>query len=315
MRMQPDALARALLEDMRRSRMQAGDFDVIDAHYFYPDGVAAARVANAMNLPLVISARGSDINLIGDFSFARNRMLQAADRADALIAVSGALAARMKSLGMPSERTHVLRNGVDPDMFWPIAKVEARRQLGLLQSGPWFLGVGNLVREKGLDLLIRAVATISPARLLIVGEGPLLAELRALAHRLAPGRVEFRNNVAQPQLRLMYAACDVLGLPSLREGWPNVLLEAMACGTPVVAAPVGGVPEILQNDAPARLVHEREVGAWRCALRSLWESAMPADRVRAYALRFGWEEVITRQCDLYERIAASNGASSHRRPG
>jgi glycosyltransferase involved in cell wall biosynthesis len=149
MRIQPDSLARALLEELRRSGMEATGFDAIDAHYFYPDGVAAARVAEELGLPLVISARGSDINLIGDIPFARQRMLRAAHRAQALIAVSGALARRMTELGMPAERVHVLRNGVDTEMFAPFSRAEARSRLGLRDGVPWVLGVGNLSRRRG----------------------------------------------------------------------------------------------------------------------------------------------------------------------
>jgi glycosyltransferase involved in cell wall biosynthesis len=314
MRRQPDALARALLEDLRRAGLHADRFDAIDAHYFYPDGVAAARVARALGLPLVVSARGSDINLIGGMRFARQRMLLAAQRAQALIAVSAALAAKMSSLGMPRERIEVLRNGVDTSVFFPVARADARQRLGLRSQRAWVLGVGNLVREKGFDLLIRAVAKIPDARLLIVGEGPLGRSLRALAHGAAPGRVEFRDNMTQSDLRFAYAACNVLGLPSLREGWPNVVLESIACGTSVVAAPVGGVPEILAGDAPALMVHARDADAWAAALTQMLARAPSPEDVHRYALAFAWEEVISAQCALYERVALADASLRKRRP-
>ena len=313
MRMQPGSLARALLEDLRQSGRDASHFDVVDAHYFYPDGVAAARVAAVLAIPLVISARGSDINRIAEMSFARQRMLLAANGAAALIAVSGALAARMTALGMPAARIHVLRNGVAPEVFSPVSRVEARRRLGLVEDGRWVLGVGNLVPEKGFELLIRAVSEVARTRLLIVGDGPLRNSLRSVADAIAPNRVEFRDNMPQAELRFAYSACDVLGLPSLREGWPNVVLEAMSCGTPVVAAPVGGVPEILQREAPALLVAERSAGAWASALSAMFDAALPQEKVRAYGLRFGWDEVVDAQCALYESIAQAHALSRERR--
>jgi len=310
MRIQPDLLARALLEELRREDV-ASKFDVIDAHYFYPDGVAAARIANALGLPFVITARGSDINLIGDVPFARERMVGAASRAQALIAVSAALARKMTSIGMPAERIHVLRNGIDAQLFTPFPRAEARKRLGLPNDCRWIAGVGNLVPEKGFELLIRVVAMLDNARLLIVGEGPLRGELESLARALAPGRVEFRPNMPQSELRYAYSAADVLALASLREGWPNVILEAIACGTPVVAAAVGGVPEILGGEAPARLVYGRDAIQWRDALRSLLDASLPPDVIRRYADRFAWDEVVETQCTLYERIAVGRVSSAN----
>lgn len=312
MRLQPDSLARALLDDIRRSDVGSRPFDVIDAHYFYPDGVAAARVAAALDLPLVISARGSDINLIGDIAFARQRMLLAANGADALIAVSAALAGKMVALGMAANRVHVLRNGVDTELFAPYPRPEARSRLGLDARGTWVVGVGNLVREKGFDILIRAVSELPDTRLLIVGQGPVATSLRRLAHAVAPGRVAFRNNMSQAELRFAYAAGDVLGLPSMREGWPNVVLEAIACGTPVVASAVGGLPEILKPGAPGLLVGVRDSNAWSAALRSQLDARLSPETVRSYAMSYGWDEVVARQCDLYESISTGNASRQRR---
>jgi len=307
MRIQPDTLARALIGELRRNGMNADRFDLIDAHYFYPDGVAAARVAEELGLPLVITARGSDINVVGDIAFARQRMLSAANAASALIAVSSALAAQMIKLGMPADRMHVFRNGVDTDVFCPYPRSDARKRLHLSENGLLVLAVGNLVAEKGFDVLIRAISAIEHARLLVVGDGRQRNRLRALAQKVAPGRVEFRDNMTQSDLRFVYAAGDVLGLPSLREGWPNVVLEAIACGTPVAAAAVGGIPEILGPSAPGIVVQERSPMAWQRALCNLFERSLAPEAVRRYALEFGWEEVVARQCALYERVVVDRG--------
>jgi teichuronic acid biosynthesis glycosyltransferase TuaC len=303
MRVQPDSLANAILRELHRRKLDANAFDVIDAHYFYPDGVAAARVAKALRRPLVISARGSDINLIGDMPVPRERMLEAARSAQALIAVSGALAQKMEAMGMPGDRLHVLRNGVDMEAFAPHPRVDARRRMGLAETGALVLGVGNLVDEKNFELVIHAVAQMPGVRLLIVGQGARAGALRALADAVAAGRVEWRDNMPQAELRYAYAAANVLALPSLREGWPNVLLEAIACGTPVVAADVGGVPEIIRGDAPGTVVSQHTAAAWATALGAMLEAALPAEHVRRYARQFGWDEVVTRQCALYEDVA------------
>ena len=267
-------------------------------------------MAAALRLPLVLSARGSDVNLIGDMPFARRRIVDAARRAEAVIAVSGALAARMAAIGIDERRIHVLRNGVDTAMFAPFPRADARRRLGFEERGPLVLAVGNLVPEKGFDLLLRAIAGLPEVRLVVVGEGPLRAPLRSLADRVAPKRVTFRDDVAQSELRFHYAAADVLALPSLREGWPNVVLEAIACGTPVVASAVGGVPEMLSAPAPGRIVAERSEKAWRKSLKDVLAARYDVEDVRRHALAFGWDDVIARQCDLYERIATADLAKS-----
>jgi glycosyltransferase involved in cell wall biosynthesis len=305
MRLQPDLLARALLDALQRSTIGENDFDVIDAHYFYPDGVAAAIVAQDLGKPLVISARGSDINLIASFGFARERMRWAANRADALVAVSAALKARMADIGMPRDRIEVLRNGVDSQVFSRYPRREARIKLGLDGEATWLLFVGNLVHEKGVDVILRALPKLPEVKLLIVGEGPLARDLGAIADACAPGRVQLRGNMAQSELRFAYAACDALCLPSLREGWPNVVLEAMACGTPVAAAPVGGVPEILPPGAPGVLVARHDPETWATALSGLLSQRPAADAVRAHALQFGWDDIVVRQCALYRRVASA----------
>jgi teichuronic acid biosynthesis glycosyltransferase TuaC len=302
MRLQPGSLAHAILRELRTAELANAAFDAVDAHYFYPDGVAAAHVARALGLPLVISGRGSDINLIGEISFARKRMLAAARAASALIAVSSALGHKMEALGMPGDRLNVLRNGVDTMLFAPAAHKAARERFRIDDTGPLILGVGNLVPEKGFELLIRAMVDLPRAKLLLVGEGPLRDALRALAQAVAPGRVIFRDNVPQAELRYAYAAANVLALPSLREGWPNVLLESIACGTPVVAAAVGGVPEIVQAGAPGMMLAERSPGNWAHAIGALLAASLAPDKVRMYALQHGWPEIIARQGALYRQV-------------
>ncbi len=302
MRRQPRALAHAILAQLKRPELAGRTFDVVDAHYFYPDGVAAAIVAHALHLPLVISARGSDVNLIGDIGFARERMLQAARDASALIAVSNALRERMVALGMPRDAIRVLRNGVDMEVFAPVPRALARERLALPRDGLVVAGVGNFVAEKGFDLAVRAVAAAPEMRLLLVGDGPEGARLRALAGKLAPGRVDFRANMPQHELSHVYSAANVLALPSLREGWPNVLLEAIACGTPVAASLVGGVPEIVGPGAPGAALPGRGVSEWTTTLRTLAGAAMPQASVRAYAAAFAWDEIVERQCALYASL-------------
>jgi glycosyltransferase involved in cell wall biosynthesis len=285
---------------LRRILAGGYDFDLIDAHYYYPDGVAAVMAGRRLNKPVVITARGTDINLIPTYRLPRRMILWAAARAAALITVCQALKDRLVELGVPERRVTVLRNGVDLDMFRPGDRRAARARLGL--TGPSLLSVGHLIPRKGHDIVIRALQMLPDARLLIVGEGPAESTLRRLASSLGlEERVVFVGRVPHDRLLEYYYAADALVLASSREGWANVLLEAMACGTPVVATDVWGTSEVVAAPEAGLLVHERSPKAVAEAIDALL--AHPPDRgaTRAYAERFSWDATTERQIELFQR--------------
>jgi glycosyltransferase involved in cell wall biosynthesis len=213
---------------------RADPIDVIDAHFFYPDGVAAVMLGRELQLPVTITARGSDITEMLDYALPRRWILWAAEHAQALITVCAALRERLIEVGVAGEKITVLRNGVDLQRFTPVDRQAARNALGL--SGPMLLSVGNLIELKGHHLIIEALRELPDHQLLIIGSGPERQALEKLAVRLGvEQRTRFVGLVPQAELRNYYGAADALILASSREGWANVLLEAMACGTPVVA--------------------------------------------------------------------------------
>ncbi len=302
--LQPALVAAAVARSAAHARDDGFDFDLLDAHYLYPDGVASATVAARFRKPLVITARGSDINVIAQMPQPRRRILEAARSASALIAVSAALKAKMVDLGMDAERIHVIRNGVDMSAYAPIEQALARESFGLAH-GFVIASVGNLVPGKGHDLVMRAIAGMDAVTLLIVGSGPQRASLGELARELGIGsRVRLIGELAPERMPAVYSAADLLVLASSSEGWPNVVLEALACGTPVVATDVGGVPEILTADVAGTIVAERTTETIAAAVGD--RLARVADRaaVRAFASRFSWDEVVRQQTALYQRIAA-----------
>jgi glycosyltransferase involved in cell wall biosynthesis len=287
---QPYALAHAALPALRALRRDGFDFDLIDAHYLYPGGVAAARLARRFGKPFILTARGSDVNLLMEHRWPRRMILAAVREAGAVVTVSSALRDRLVAHGVDGARVQVLRNGVDTEVFRPIPRLEARAALGL-GAGPVFAAVGNLVPEKGFDLVVEAAATVVGATLLIVGEGPERARLEALAEaRGMAGRVRLFDVRPQRELAALYSAADALVLASLREGWPNVLLEAMACGTPVIATAVGGVPEIVTSDVAGRVVPERTAHALASAMREIVAHPPAPAAVASFAAQFGWRE-------------------------
>jgi glycosyltransferase involved in cell wall biosynthesis len=217
--------------------------------------------------------------------------------------VSRALRDRLIEMGAPGRHIEVLRNGVDLDLFAPQDRAAARRRLGLNAGAPLVLAVSSLVPSKGVDLVIRAVAALPSARLVVVGEGPHASALRRLAGGLGLGeRARFLGPVPQDRLADLYNAADVLVLASTREGCPNVLLEALACGTPVVAAAAGGVPEIVRDPVAGRLVAERTPEAFADAVRDLLADPPAGAAVRAYAERFDWGPTSAGQLRMFRSI-------------
>lgn len=307
----PVLMASAARRAVAAARAQHGDFDVIDAHFLYPDGVAAVLLGRSLRKPVVLSARGSDVNAAAHERVAGACIRWAAPRAAALIAVSAALRDAMVAAGLPADRIAVLRNGVDLETFAPGDRASAGAALAGAATGPVLLAVGNLVPEKGFDLALRTLAELADARLVVVGRGPEELRLRRLALELGVAdRVEWRAPVPQEQLARVYAGADLTVLTSLREGMPNVLLESLACGTPVVATDVGGCREVVAAPEAGRLVAGRDVGAFVQACREVLAAPPAPFAVRAYAERFGWQEPIARQIALLEAVVRGESPSA-----
>ena len=303
----PYALYRAARRELHRLIAQGQRFDAIDAHYLYPDGVAALFLACEFRLPLAITARGSDVTELPDYALPRAQIRRAIAGADALIAVSAGLKRRLVELGAPDEKVTVLRNGIDTTLFhpgpWPgIAGRDAMRaRLGL--TGPTLISVGGLIPRKRHHLAIDAMALLPGATLLILGAGPEHAALEARAtQRGVSDRVRLLGPRPHAELPAYYAAADLSILASSREGWANVLLESMACGTPVVASDIPGNPEVVQRREAGLIVQHNTAEGIATAVQDLL--ATPPDRAatRRYAEGFGWAETSAGQLALFQRI-------------
>jgi len=287
-------------------------FDLIDAHYLYPDGFAAVGLGRALGLPVVVSARGSDVNRFSGFPRIRPLLQETLGGAAHAIAVSSALRDRMVELGTPASKIEVIPNGVDLTTYTPRERRDARGRLGLRPDRKTLLFVGNLVHGKGAETLIEAFARVRAgerpgaadserAQLVIVGGGALRASLEERVARLGlAGDVRFAGEIRHAALADWYSAGDALCLASEREGWPNVLLESLACGTPIVATRVGGIPEIVTSDRLGILADgtpEAMATALREALAREWDRAA----LRAHAERFTWERAAESVGHVFER--------------
>ncbi len=298
----PWLMYRAMVPAFQRLLRDGQRFDVIDAHYFYPDGVAATWLGRRFGLPVVITARGTDVNLIPQYALPR-RMIQGAIRdAAALVAVSAALKQALVELGAPDEKVTVLRNGVETGLFRPPADRDAlRAELGL--TGRTLVSVGGLIDRKGHHRTIEAMAQLPGHNLLIAGEGPERERLSALIARLGLGdRVRLLGPRPHAELPRLYGAADASVLASSREGWANVLLESMACGTPVVASNIWGNPEVVRDPAGGVIYEPNTPDGIADGVRRLFAALPPREATRAYAEPFSWDETTAGQLALFRRI-------------
>lgn len=301
MELAPVMMARSVRPAIGRIIDEGYDFDAIDAHYFYPDGVAAVMLGKYFNKPVVITARGTDINLIPQYKLARKMILWAARNASGIITVCKALKDEMVQLGVPAGAVTPLRNGVDLQRFQRTDRAVARASLGLTSFT--LISVGVLDPRKGHDLAIKALTLLPGVNLLIAGIGPERRRLEELAAQLdLVARVTFLGAVAQTDLKTYYNAADAMVLASSREGWANVLLESMACGTPVVASNVWGTPEVVNAPAAGVLMEQRTPQGLADAVTRLRAHYPDHAATRSYAEGFSWDDTTQGQLDLFTRV-------------
>ena len=232
-------------------------FEVILAAWAYPDAVAAARLARDFDCPLVTNVLGSDMNYFARQPDLAPMVRQALCQSHKVIAVSRALRDTVIEFGIPADQVIVQHNGVDREKFKLQDRREVRARLGLPEDRAILLYVGNWVPEKGVDVLVEAIGQLkargrTDLLLALVGSGPLEPALRAIVEKHGIGdQVRFCGRKPHNEVPDWMAASDLFCLPSLREGCPNVVLEALSCGRPVVASRVGGVPELLDESTGA----------------------------------------------------------------
>lgn len=301
------AIAKAALPVIERIHAQT-PIDVIDAQFFFPDGPAAAWIAQRLGLPLSLKARGSDITYWGGLDFAREQMLEAAQRATGILSVSQALAEEMVGMGMPREKITLHYTGLDRDRFRPFDHTRLRTQISgeigfaLPDNAPLLVSVGALIARKGHDIAIGALPMIEGARLVIVGKGEDDAHLRDLARDLGlADRVHFAGSVDHDLLPLILSAADVMVLPTSNEGLANAWVEALACGTPVVTCNVGGARELINCDTAGRLV-ERNPEAVAEGVNSILNNPPMRRAVAALVERFSWDNNAAELAAHYERL-------------
>lgn len=301
MNVTPFFLAKSMLKAAQDMIRQGFDFDIIDAHYFYPDGVAAVKVAEILKKPIVITARGTDLNLIPQYPKPRQLIKEAANHANAIVTVCQALKDVLLDMDVSERKITVLRNGVDLRKFFPPPdRNELRKKLNI--EGKTILSVGHLIERKGHDLVLEAMQRLPNIKLLIAGDGEEFDNLRQLAIALnVNDRVTFLGAIEHGYMKNYYGAVDALILASSREGWANVLLESMACGTPVVATNIWGTPEVVASKEAGLLVN-RDSKSIATGIQYLLDNYPDRSQTRNYAEKFSWDSTTEGQLSIFNDL-------------
>lgn len=281
-------------------------FDLIHAHMACPAGFAAILLGMVYGRPVIITAHGSDVHTFPQNFFLRRLVLYALKRAHKVATVSFALKGLLEKMATFQKEVSVIRNGMWEDAFFPLDKGKCRERLGLPVSRKAILFVGNLLPVKGVDSLLRAYVTVSKsnqADLIIIGKGESAQELKVLTKALGiEASVYFVGPVSHDMIPLWLNACDVLCLPSHREGFPTIIVEAFACGRPVVATRVGGVPEAVINDSLGILIDSNQPDVLASALNTALAKEWNSRAIAAYGRSFSWRAIAEEYQRLYEEM-------------
>ncbi len=302
----PVFLALPLLRLIKQLNSQS-PIDVINAHWLFPDGAASAWVAQRLRKPIVLTALGCDLNYYPRLPFRKIIIKKALCKADAVTVKSDSLRREALALGVYGCNVHRISNGIDRERFVIMDRVEARRRLGIDGNGLFLLTVGSLDEVKGNRHLLEAIKDISVSgvdqpQLLIVGDGPLRSALlqQAKGYGIAH-QIRFIGKRPHSEIPFWMNAADLFCLPSIREGRPNVLLEALACGVPVVASSVGSIPELINNQN-GRLTCAGNHESLRKEILACLAQNWDRKAIRNTVNEFTWEQCATQYFRIYQKV-------------
>ena len=293
---------------------RAQHFDLINAHWLFPDGVAAAWAGKLLRKPVILTGLGCDVNLYSTMFFRKAQIVRSLQNVAYGTVVSNSMKLRLVSLGIREEKIAVIPNGVDLKLFNIMDKKRARNFLKLSNESRIVLTIGSQDEVKGTKYLIEAFGMLlkrqkSPLLLILIGDGPLRKSLMSMSKNLGISKsVVFLGRRPHGEIPLWLNAADVFCLPSLREGQPNVVLEALACGIPVVASNVGAIPEMIRDNgrlsppADSRSLCEN----LEFCLSNIWDR----EAFRRTVECFSWTECARMYFQSYLNVVNGNKAST-----
>ena len=295
-----------------RARIKQQQPDCLFLSWAFPDGVAGMMLAGWLGIPAVIKVHGSDVNMHCEHRLRARQIRWAMDRSSAVITVSQALADRLSELGVAREKIKTIYNGVDHTVFFPRDEAEIREELGVNPNRSLILFIGNLKLEKGCVDLVEAFTRIADkcpeADLCYIGSGKEEQAIRTCAQAASlESRVTLLGSLDHQVLCKWINASTLVALPSYNEGVPNVLLEAMTCGKPVVATKVGGIPEVVQAEAGI-LVPARNVDDLGAALVEALDRNWDAEAICQSVSNFSWDRNVD---EVHQLLETAVSGSSH----
>ncbi|MEM2703628.1 MAG: glycosyltransferase family 4 protein [Candidatus Bathyarchaeia archaeon] len=282
------------------------EFSLLHVH-FLDNGIIGARLKEIYSKPLVITAHGSDVyDMPFRDNWYRNLSKHVLKETDQIITVSKYNVEKLLSLGASLNKLHVIPNGYDERLFGPIPTHVARENLGLPVNKKILLSVGNLVDVKGHIYLVNAMHFVSKKRsdviLIIVGSGVLRKYLEKRVKRLGlSDRIIFIGSRPHEEIPIWMNACDLFVLPSLSEGFPTVIPEAMACGKPIVATKVGGIPEAITCDYLGILVNPKSSEMLFSAILEALEKRWEIEAILQYAKKYSWANLTKQILRVYQK--------------
>lgn len=279
------------------------DFDLIDAHFVYPDGLAAVLLGKASGRKVIVTARGTDINWYPKFKFIRKLIRYCLKNADAIISVNEDLKDKMIALGTEADNIEVVHSGVDQNRFFPIPISEARERLGIDKNKKILLSAGRLIEGKGFQFLIKAMSLIEDdgLELFIIGSGDYKKQLAELISKLnLKNRVKLLGEMPHAELSKWYKAADLFCLTSLHEGRPNVILESLACGTPVLTMNKWGMSDLVK-DGSGVLIDSYDHSVIAEGIRSAIDRRWDRDAIARSMKGRGWDETSERSINLFDK--------------
>lgn len=307
--LQPVLMTLSIFKLVERLVIEKG-INLINAHWVYPDGISAVWTGRRIGVPVIVSARGCDINLYGNYRLRKPQIRWALEHSHRVITVSNNLSEIIvNNMALDKRKVIVIRNGVDKDRFSLGNREDYRKRTGLYLETKYLIFIGQMHEVKGVNYLIDALYILKKKgaltfKTILIGDGPLKKNVEDwIRKRDLTKDILLLGEKPNDEIPLWMNACNLFCLPSKREGLPNVILEATATGLPVVASRVGGISEIV-DDSNGILVEPGNPSALADAIVTAFKKKWDRERIREKVNSFSWEKSAEMYFKIYQEVLA-----------